>query len=72
MASTTSTRVWRASKAAGRPFPRISDDDVIDFMVMEAVGLKVAQEDADARERAEADSRKKSWKGDVGHLRGAG
>ena len=42
MASESSTRLWRACKAAGRPWPVLCpEDDVVDFMVMEAVYLKV-------------------------------
>ena len=59
MASDTSTRMWRAHKAAGRPWPVISQDPVTDYMVMEAVALKVRKEDDEARKKQERDSFKK-------------
>lgn len=65
MASMTSTRVWRITKAAGRPFPKVSDDDVTDYMVMEAVTLKVQHEDQKAEEEVE----RKKWKSDTDHLK---
>jgi hypothetical protein len=45
--------MWRVCKEAGRPWPRLSDDDVIDYMVMEAVCLRVAREDEKAKKAAE-------------------
>ncbi len=64
MAGTTATRLWRVCKEAGRPFPQLDDDDVIDFMVMEAVALKVDKEDAKAQKKAEV----KDWKKDKAGL----
>ena len=58
MASTASTRFWRVNRAAGRPIPRLDDDDVIDFMVLEAIALKVRHEEAEAEKEQE----KKEWK----------
>lgn len=37
MASPEAIRYWTVYKAAGRPMPRWSDDDVIDFRVTEAI-----------------------------------
>lgn len=38
--------MWRVCKAAGRSWPVIvPDDDVLDYMVMEAVAVKAARED---------------------------
>lgn len=54
MASESSTRMWRVCKDAGRPWPIICpEDDVLDYMVMEAVHLKVQDEEAKARKEAE-------------------
>lgn len=45
--------MWRVCKEAGRSWPVIcDDDDVVDYMIMEAVALKVAQADEQAREEA--------------------
>jgi hypothetical protein len=55
--SSLASRLWRTSKESGRSFPRLTDDDVVDFIVTEAVGLKVAKEDAEFRKKQE----KKDW-----------
>jgi len=44
----------------------VSEDDVIDFMVVEAVTLKVQAEDEQAAKVKE----KTAWKKDVNHLKG--
>lgn len=47
--------MWRVCREAGRPWPILSDDPVIDYMVMEAVCLKVREQEraeAKAQERA--------------------
>ena len=56
--------MWRVCKDAGRPWPRLSDDDVIDYMVMEAVAIRVRkreqeQEKAQERERWKKEQREK-------------
>jgi hypothetical protein len=45
--------MWRVCKEAGRPWPSLSDDDVIDYMVMEAVALKANKEEQDEQKKAE-------------------
>ena len=48
--------IWRVCKEAGRPWPVMSDDDYIDWCIMEAVQARVQHaevEAAKARERAE-------------------
>ena len=62
VASTTSTRLWRAYKAANRPFPVLSSDDVMDFLIVEAVALKVNREDRETTEKAQADAEMKQRK----------
>lgn len=49
--------MWRVCKEAGRPWPKLSDDDVIDYMVMEAVALRAAKEAEKAQKAAE----RKQW-----------
>lgn len=51
--------MWRTYKAANRPWPTISGDDVIDYMVMEAVAMKARQEDAEAQKAQERKNFKK-------------
>lgn len=51
--------MWRTHKAAGRPWPVISQDPVIDYMIMEAVALKVREEDRKAEEKRERAAFKK-------------
>lgn len=60
MESSTSTRMWRALKAANRPWPVLDDDPVIDYMLTEAVAMKAGLEEKEAREAQE----RKEWKKD--------
>ena len=66
MASTASTRLWRVCKAAGRPWPQISEDPVLDYQIMEAVAIKAQQEDADEA----AAQKRREWMKDRSHLKG--
>lgn len=46
-------------KSANRPWPVLCpEDDVIDYMVMEAVALKILEEDKKAAEQA----KRKEWR----------
>ena len=66
MASENSIRLWRVHKEAGRPWPVVCpDDDVIDYMVMEAVAIRVQKADEKAAKAAE----RNRWKDDVEHLK---
>jgi len=65
VASPIATRILAISKEAGRPFPKFSDDDVIDYMVTEAVTLKYLQE----RKAAEEEAKKKDWQKNTDDLR---
>lgn len=60
--------MWRASLAGRRPWPKLSDDDVIDFMIMEAVALKIQKEDREAEQVREKKSFKKDFSS-LDHLR---
>lgn len=60
MQSSLASRLWRTSKAAGRPFPVLDEDDVIDQMIVEAVALKVSREDKKLEEKEKT----KKWKSD--------
>ena len=56
--------MWRIYKAAGKEFPDFCEDDVVNYMILEAVALKAAKEDRAAeREKEVAD-----WKEDKGGL----
>lgn len=68
MESESSSRVWRVCRAAGRPFPVLSDDDVIDYMIMEAVQIKVGLEDEKLRKEAEKKAARDNWKKDTSNL----
>ncbi len=52
--------MWRVYKEAGREWPVIDDDDVIDYMIMEAVALKASAEDQKVEKKKEV----KNWKKD--------
>jgi hypothetical protein len=55
--------MFRVYKEAGRPWPVLCpEDDVIDYMVMEAVSLKVRKEDRDAQEEADKQAEVTAWK----------
>lgn len=57
--------MWRVYKAAGRPWPTLSHDDVTDYMVMEAVALRATHEE----HKAAKDAEKKDWKKKTDHLK---
>lgn len=63
MAGTTATRLWRVSKQAGRSFPILDDDEVIDFMIAEAIAIKVDKEDSDAAKKQEREEWKRESSG---------
>lgn len=56
--------MWRVCKEAGRSWPVISDDPVIDYMVMEAVAIKARKEDDEAQKKAEDEAKRKKFKDD--------
>lgn len=62
MDSTLATRLWRICKESNRPFPKVSDDDVTDYMVMEAVAIKAAHEDEKAQKEAEEKRKRDEFK----------
>ncbi len=69
MASESSIRLWRVHKAAGRPWPVICpEDDVIDYMVMEAVAIKVRIADDKEAKEAERDAARQKFKKDSSAL----
>lgn len=62
MASNTSTRLWRIHKAAGRPFPQLVEDDVLDYLITEAVYLTVAHQDEEFRKEADDQAARENFK----------
>lgn len=56
-------RIWRVSKEAGRPFPVLSDDDVIDYQIIEALAAKARKEEKEARDKQEREAFKKDREG---------
>lgn len=60
--------MWRVLRQAGRPWPVLSDDPVVDFQIMEAVAYKTAQEDEELRKAAEKKTEQKRWKEDKSDL----
>lgn len=54
--------MWRVYRAAGRPWPVLSDDPVIDYMVMEAVAMKAQKEQRKAEKDAEEEAKRKEFK----------
>jgi hypothetical protein len=58
VASTAALRLVRVCKEAGKPFPRFSDDDVLDYMVTEAIVVKHWDEQRKEHKRQEM----REWK----------
>jgi hypothetical protein len=58
-------RMYRATKAANRPFPQLDEDDVIDYLIVEALATKAATEEEKQRKQAKLDA----WKKDKSGLR---
>jgi hypothetical protein len=56
--------MWRACNAAGRPWPILDEDDVIDYMVLEAVAAKATKMEQDAQEK----QKREAWKKDTSNL----
>lgn len=42
--------------------PRFSDDDVLDFMVLEAIAARAAVEEEEAQKKADKQREKDAWK----------
>lgn len=59
MGSDLALRVYGVSKEANKPMPTFSDDDVIDFMVTEAVVAHAAEMRREAEQKAKRDEWKK-------------
>jgi hypothetical protein len=57
--------MWRVYRAAGREWPVLSPDEVIDFKIAEAVYLKVQKEEADAQNK----QMREDWKKKTEDLR---
>lgn len=63
MASTSAVRLVRVCKTAGRPLPRFSDDDVIDYMVAEAIVMREWESVKAEQKKRERDDWKKRGMG---------
>lgn len=58
MSAPDAVRLWTTYKEAGRPVPKFSDDDYIDFCITEALYLRYVKEENKRRKEDE----KKRWK----------
>lgn len=47
--------MWRVCKEAGRPWPTLDSDDVIDYFIAEAVAIRVGGEDRAQEKKREID-----------------
>lgn len=63
VASKSAERLWHIHKQAGRPWPTLSEDDVTDYMVMEAVAIKAAKQEEKAQRQAKAQDFKQDKEG---------
>jgi hypothetical protein len=57
-----STRLWLTSREAGHPIPRFSDDDVLNFLVTEAIRVKVGEEMKRQRKQLENQQERESFR----------
>ena len=63
--------MWRVCKEAGRPWPVICEDDpVLDYMIMEAVALKIRKQDREAEKEQERKDFKKQKQQELKELVG--
>lgn len=46
-------RLWLTCREAGKPLPRFSDDDVLDYLVTEAIRIKAGEETKRAQQEQE-------------------
>lgn len=53
-------RLWVVSNETGRPFPQLTEDDVLQFMVMEAVTVKVNEMRKEEQEQQKSKERRSS------------
>jgi hypothetical protein len=60
--------MWRVYRAANRPWPVLSPDPVIDYMIMEAVAIKAKHEEDTAVEEQKREDFKKDFSS-LEHLR---
>lgn len=58
MGSTIASRIYWAHKEGGRELPRFSDDDYIDFCVLEALTVRGGED----RRKAEKKKKMEEWK----------
>lgn len=62
MASSTSTRLWLTRREAGQPIPDFCDDDVLNFLVTEAIRVKVGEEMRQQREKMQDHEERKNFR----------
>lgn len=60
--------MWKVYQEAGRPWPVLCEDEVIDYQIMEAIFIKSRKEDHEMEKKAERDNWKKDG-GGLDHLR---
>lgn len=59
------------NQAAGRPWPELDGDEVVNYLIMEAVAAKNAAEEKEQREKAEKEAELENWKKDKAALKEA-
>lgn len=57
--------MWRVYKEAGREFPKLSKDDVIDYAIIEALTVKAAKEQQEAEKAREREEWKRKTSSDL-------
>jgi hypothetical protein len=49
-------------KAAGKPFPDFTEDEVLNYLITEAVFIKASAEEKAAQKEAEEEAKREQWK----------
>lgn len=62
VASTAAMRVYSVSRDAGRPMPEFSHDDMLNFMVTEAVVARAREEAEELEEKADKQREVDAWR----------
>lgn len=63
MASDAALRIYRACQNTHMPMPRFSDDDFVNFAVVEALMFRALKQDQkDAKEREKSDWKKRGFR----------
>lgn len=58
--------MWRALQNSGRPWPVLDEDEVVDYLILEAVAARAAKDEADSYENAKKEQAANAWREKAG------